>query len=495
MLVFDEVITGFRVARGGAQERFGVLPDLTILGKIIGGGLPLAAFGGRADVMSALAPSGPVYQAGTLSGNPLATAAGLSVLRRLRDPAVYEELERKGARLEAGLGEHAHVRRVGAMLTAFMTDRGVRNFDDAQAATPIATRSSSVVSCRAASTSRRPSSSRCSSRSRTPTTTSIAPWRQSVSSLQVELWDAIARDAVAESPLWGDALRPPGERRGEAVFSPLAEGRFGLGLETIYEGYLVHYGEPRLFAPADDDSALLLGDYLYAHGLVRVAALREVDAVADLSELISLCSQLRAEGADGDGPLWAARRRCSVRDGPSTSRAPHSASAATRPARRRRPRRRRRRAGRAGARSARRTAPGLSSVREERKVVTALFADVVSSTALGERLDPEDVKLVVGEAVARIVGDIEALGGHVGTLAGDGVLAFFGAPTTREDDAERALLAALRIVGEMEEYGRDVRRGWGVEGFGVRVGAATGWSCSARSAPEPGSNTPPSATR
>jgi glutamate-1-semialdehyde 2,1-aminomutase len=133
LLVFDEVITGFRVARGGAQELYGVRPDLTILGKIAGGGLPLAAFGGRADVMASLAPGGPVYQAGTLSGNPLATAAGLSVLRRLRDQAVYEELERKGARLEAGLREHAHVRRVGAMLTAFMTDRGVRNFDDAQA--------------------------------------------------------------------------------------------------------------------------------------------------------------------------------------------------------------------------------------------------------------------------------------------------------------------------------------------------------------------------
>jgi glutamate-1-semialdehyde 2,1-aminomutase len=133
LLVFDEVITGFRVARGGAQERYGITPDLTILGKIVGGGLPLAAFGGRADVMDHLAPSGPVYQAGTLSGNPLATAAGLAVLRRLRDPSVYEELERKGARLEAGLAPLGRVRRVGAMLTLFMTDRGVRNFDDAQA--------------------------------------------------------------------------------------------------------------------------------------------------------------------------------------------------------------------------------------------------------------------------------------------------------------------------------------------------------------------------
>jgi len=133
LLVFDEVITGFRVARGGAQERFGVTPDLTILGKIIGGGLPLAAFGGRAEVMDMLAPSGPVYQAGTLSGNPLATAAGLSVLRRLRDPAVYDELERRGARLEAGLSPFGTVQRVGAMLTLFNTDRPVRNFDDALA--------------------------------------------------------------------------------------------------------------------------------------------------------------------------------------------------------------------------------------------------------------------------------------------------------------------------------------------------------------------------
>ena len=98
LLVFDEVITGFRVARGGAQERFGVTPDLTILGKIVGGGLPLAAFGGRADVMEQLAPAGDVYQAGTLSGNPLATAAGLSVLRRLRDPAVYERARGDAAR-------------------------------------------------------------------------------------------------------------------------------------------------------------------------------------------------------------------------------------------------------------------------------------------------------------------------------------------------------------------------------------------------------------
>jgi glutamate-1-semialdehyde 2,1-aminomutase len=133
LLVFDEVITGFRVARGGAQELYGVTPDLTILGKIVGGGLPLAAFGGRADVMERLAPAGDVYQAGTLSGNPLATAAGISVLRRLRDPAVYEQLEATGARLEHGLSPFGRVQRVGAMLTLFMTEAPVVRFDDAQA--------------------------------------------------------------------------------------------------------------------------------------------------------------------------------------------------------------------------------------------------------------------------------------------------------------------------------------------------------------------------
>jgi glutamate-1-semialdehyde 2,1-aminomutase len=133
LLIFDEVITGFRVARGGAQERYGVLPDLTVLGKIVGGGLPLAAFGGRAEIMDLLAPAGPVYQAGTLAGNPLATAAGLSVLRRLRDRAVYAELEQRAASLEEGLAPFGRVQRVGALLTLFMSDGPVRNFADAQA--------------------------------------------------------------------------------------------------------------------------------------------------------------------------------------------------------------------------------------------------------------------------------------------------------------------------------------------------------------------------
>ena len=116
----------------------------------------------------------------------------------------------------------------------------------------------------------------------------------------------MAGEAASESTLWADCLLPEPERDRSPVFSPLGEARYALGLETIYEGYLVHYGTSRLFAPADLDTALLLGDYLYAHGLVRIAEAGDVDAVADLSELISLCSQLRAEDADGDGALWAA---------------------------------------------------------------------------------------------------------------------------------------------------------------------------------------------
>jgi hypothetical protein len=121
-----------------------------------------------------------------------------------------------------------------------------------------------------------------------------------------DLWDTVVLEAERESPLWGAALRPPAERETEPVFSPLAEERFALGLETIYEAYLLHYGRPRLFAPVDGDTALLLGDYLYAHGLVRIAELEDVAAVADLAELIALCAQVRAAGTDGDGEAWAA---------------------------------------------------------------------------------------------------------------------------------------------------------------------------------------------
>jgi hypothetical protein len=119
------------------------------------------------------------------------------------------------------------------------------------------------------------------------------------------VWETITAAAAAESALWADALRPESEQERVAVFSPLAPPEHAVGLETIYEGYLVHSGRSRLFVAVDEDTALLLGDYLYAHGLVWVAEVGDVAAVADLAELISLCAQARAERRAGDGEAWA----------------------------------------------------------------------------------------------------------------------------------------------------------------------------------------------
>lgn len=141
LLIFDEVMTGFRVAMGGAQARYDVLPDLTCLGKIVGGGLPVGAYGGRADVMGVVAPEGPVYQAGTNSGNPLSVAAGLATLEVLARGEAYAALERSGARLERGLraaldaaGGPGVIQRVGSMITLFFTDGAVRRVDDVTSA-------------------------------------------------------------------------------------------------------------------------------------------------------------------------------------------------------------------------------------------------------------------------------------------------------------------------------------------------------------------------
>jgi hypothetical protein len=128
----------------------------------------------------------------------------------------------------------------------------------------------------------------------------------SSSATELGLWETLAAEAAAESPLWAESLRPVEEREPVRVFSLLCDERFALGVETIYEGYLLHYGRPRLFAPPDVDTALLLGDYLYAHGLVRIAATGSVEAVHDLAELISLCAQARAEGRGGEAEAWAA---------------------------------------------------------------------------------------------------------------------------------------------------------------------------------------------
>jgi glutamate-1-semialdehyde 2,1-aminomutase len=141
LLIFDEVITGFRIARGGAQEITGVRPDLTALGKIVGGGLPVGVYGGRAEILEQVAPLGPIYQAGTLSGNPLAMAAGIETLLLLEAPGFYADLEAKGKRLSDGLAEAAAARRipmqinrVGSMLTTFFTTVRVEDYVTAKTA-------------------------------------------------------------------------------------------------------------------------------------------------------------------------------------------------------------------------------------------------------------------------------------------------------------------------------------------------------------------------
>jgi glutamate-1-semialdehyde 2,1-aminomutase len=139
VLIFDEVMTGFRVALGGMQERVGIDPDLTCLGKIIGGGLPVGAYGGRREIMQLVAPSGPMYQAGTLSGNPLAMAGGIATLTELRKPGQYAELERKAKLLADGLsqtiqqsGIPAQFARIGSMFTIFFSAQPVHNYADAK---------------------------------------------------------------------------------------------------------------------------------------------------------------------------------------------------------------------------------------------------------------------------------------------------------------------------------------------------------------------------
>jgi len=133
LLIFDEVMTGFRVAHGGAQQRYNIKPDLTTLGKVIGGGLPIGAYGGRADIMSKIAPSGPIYQAGTLSGNPLAVAAGIAMLKHLEQhPDLYTKLETQAAKLCADLPAGVTVNRVGSMFTLFFTDQPVTDYETAK---------------------------------------------------------------------------------------------------------------------------------------------------------------------------------------------------------------------------------------------------------------------------------------------------------------------------------------------------------------------------
>ncbi|MFS0554375.1 glutamate-1-semialdehyde 2,1-aminomutase [Brevibacillus sp. 179-C9.3 HS] len=139
LLIFDEVMTGFRVALGGAQELYGITPDLTTMGKVIGGGLPVGAYGGKREIMQQVAPAGPIYQAGTLSGNPLAMAAGLTTLQELSKPGAYERLEKMSARLAEGLADNAKklgiphtLNRVGSMVCLFFTETPVINYETAK---------------------------------------------------------------------------------------------------------------------------------------------------------------------------------------------------------------------------------------------------------------------------------------------------------------------------------------------------------------------------
>ena len=332
LLVLDEVISGFRVARGGAQELLGVPADITVMGKVIGGGLPAAAYGGSAELMQRIAPAGDVYQAGTLSGNPLAVAAGLATLARagrvrLRTPRRDDRAPRERApgggrrasrqRRHRARARHRLLLRVRLLATSPVPPR----------ATPMPT-AASAGRCSSGASTRPRRSSRPGSR-RWPTTTRRSsrrsPPRPNRSrrhsnecrrsrdggirmSVLGELAAELRREeAIAphvresdEPPALG-ALAAAGPRAAEAPDTYL------LLFEAIREGYLLHYGEPRLLEGAEPDLKLLAGDYLYALGLERLAAQGDLEAIRELGDLISLSAQLHARSEEETvGPLWIA---------------------------------------------------------------------------------------------------------------------------------------------------------------------------------------------
>lgn len=188
LLIFDEVMTGFRVAPGGVQQLYGITPDLTCMGKVIGGGLPVGAFGGRSEIMDCLSPLGPVYQAGTLSGNPVAMAAGLAQLRELLKGNAYERLEQLGARMEEGIrealkkhGRNYTFHRAGSMFCLFFTEEEVYNLESAQKASKNSSNPSSGTCWNKASTSRPPRTKRALSLQPIRKKTLTARWKPSAS--------------------------------------------------------------------------------------------------------------------------------------------------------------------------------------------------------------------------------------------------------------------------------------------------------------------------
>ena len=295
LLVFDEVITGFRVARGGAQELYGVEPDLTVLGKVLGGGLPAAAFAGPRELMERIAPAGDVYQAGTLSGNPLAIAAGLATLRaarrrRLRAPRRADRPPRRRLRRAGRRAGRCRSPRPPACSPSSSAQTPVTDFAAAarlrhRGPRPLlpgdarARRLPAAVAVRGLV--RLPRPRRGDDRPHPRSRRRVARGgprdeRRPRTSRRC----ALARRAAARGGHADLAARGRARRaRRSSACSPrsaraaAAPGEYALVVEAVREGYLLHYGEPRLLAGHDADLALLAGDYLYALGLDRLAAL------------------------------------------------------------------------------------------------------------------------------------------------------------------------------------------------------------------------------
>ncbi len=351
LLVLDEVISGFRVARGGAQELTGVTADLSILGKVLGGGLPAAAVGGRAELLQLLAPAGEVYQAGTLSGNPLAVAAGLRTLELL-DEAAYPRLAAITERLACGLREAAQaggypvqVVSVPGLLTVFFTGGPVADFADARACDldaygawcrellargvypppsqfeawfpSLAHTSEQIERTLAAATAAFAALGESQGRRRP-----VSPGGAAGEAGEVGEVGALGRlmELLREQGgLMASMLAANPPKRGKdgpaqtAAAGPRARGaprEYELLVEAIYEGYLLHYGIPRVIDSPEADLGLLAGDRLYALGLARLVALGDTAAVAELADTITLSSLAHAAGEPAlADAVWGAGAR------------------------------------------------------------------------------------------------------------------------------------------------------------------------------------------